>query len=152
MTAKPADNLAPQSQATGAGPGATGRAADPDWHWSAAAAAAAPLQPGRSSALVYAHGSMSLRWYAPRGEDRQTPHEQDELYLVAQGHATFRRGDDSVAVRPGDALFVPAGLEHRFVDFSDDFATWVVFYGPNGGEMGVGEELDSLLDDADPPG
>jgi hypothetical protein len=29
---------------------------------------------------------------------------------------------------------VPAGVPHRFVDFSDDFETWVVFYGPKGGE------------------
>jgi len=33
-----------------------------------------------------------------------------------------------------DMLFVPAGLEHRFVDFTDDLAVWVVFYGPEGGE------------------
>jgi len=31
-------------------------------------------------------------------------------------------------------LFVPAGVEHRFENFSDDFATWVIFYGPEGGE------------------
>ena len=35
---------------------------------------------------------------------------------------------------PGDALYVDAGVEHRFVEFSDDFAVWVVFYGPAGGE------------------
>lgn len=34
----------------------------------------------------------------------------------------------------GDVLFVPAGVEHRFEDFSDDLAGWVVFYGPEGGE------------------
>ncbi len=32
--------------------------------------------------------------------------------------------------RRRDALFVPAFTPHRFIDFSDDFATWVVFYGP----------------------
>ena len=32
-------------------------------------------------------------------------------------------------------LFVPAGVEHRFDDFSDDFAAWVVFFGPKGGEV-----------------
>jgi hypothetical protein len=32
-------------------------------------------------------------------------------------------------------LFVPAGIEHRFYDFSDDFCTWVMFYGPEGGEL-----------------
>ena len=36
--------------------------------------------------------------------------------------------------KAGDVLFVPAGMEHRFENFSDDFATWVVFYGKEGGE------------------
>lgn len=39
-----------------------------------------------------------------------------------------------MAVKPGDLLFVPAGVEHRFGPFTDDFATWVLFYGPEGGE------------------
>jgi uncharacterized protein YjlB len=33
-----------------------------------------------------------------------------------------------------DVLFVPAGVEHRFEGFSDDFAVWVFFFGPEGGE------------------
>jgi hypothetical protein len=32
-------------------------------------------------------------------------------------------------------LFVAAGQTHRFEDFSDDFAVWVFFYGPDGGEL-----------------
>ena len=36
--------------------------------------------------------------------------------------------------RQGDFLFVPAGIEHRFESFTNDFATWVIFYGPVGGE------------------
>jgi quercetin dioxygenase-like cupin family protein len=35
---------------------------------------------------------------------------------------------------PGDAFFVPAGVPHRFTRFSEGFATWVVFWGPDGGE------------------
>jgi quercetin dioxygenase-like cupin family protein len=35
---------------------------------------------------------------------------------------------------PGDVLFVPAGAVHRFEGIGDDFATWVFFYGPEGGE------------------
>jgi len=31
-------------------------------------------------------------------------------------------------------IFVEAGVEHRFEDFTDDFETWVVFWGPQGGE------------------
>ncbi len=43
-------------------------------------------------------------------------------------------GEDRVIFGPGDALFVPAGAVHRFEEFSEDFAAWVVFYGPEGGE------------------
>ncbi len=31
--------------------------------------------------------------------------------------------------------FVAAGVEHRFSKFSEDFSTWVFFYGPQGGEV-----------------
>jgi uncharacterized RmlC-like cupin family protein len=41
---------------------------------------------------------------------------------------------------PGDFLFVPAGIEHRFVNFTDDFSTWVIFYGPKGGESQLPKE------------
>jgi mannose-6-phosphate isomerase-like protein (cupin superfamily) len=93
-----------------------------------------PIQPGRQSSLVMEHGSMELRYYAPRAADRQTPHDRDELYVVASGRGTFVVGGQRVPFGPGDALFVAAAVEHRFEDFSDDFATWVVFYGPAGGE------------------
>jgi len=94
----------------------------------------APNQPGRRSSLLLKHGTMELRWYAPKGEDPQTPHDQDEIYVVASGSGTFLRAGQRFPFGPGDALFAGAGVEHRFVDFSDDFAVWVVFYGPSGGE------------------
>ena len=94
----------------------------------------APIPPGSRSALLMQHGSMKLRYYAPRGSDPQTPHDQDELYLVASGRGTFFVGGQRVPFGPGDVLFVTASVEHRFEGFTDDFATWVVFYGPTGGE------------------
>jgi mannose-6-phosphate isomerase-like protein (cupin superfamily) len=54
--------------------------------------------------------------------------------VIAKGRGRFDNGGEVVDFGPGDALFVPAGRAHRFIDFSDDFATWVVFYGPEGGE------------------
>jgi mannose-6-phosphate isomerase-like protein (cupin superfamily) len=72
--------------------------------------------------------------YAPRGIDPQQPHTRDELYVVMRGSGVFVNGDTRHAFAPGDVLFVPAGVTHRFEDFSDDFATWVMFYGPEGGE------------------
>lgn len=99
-----------------------------------AEAAAAPPEPGRASSVHLRHGSLELRFYAPRGHDPQTPHDRDELYVIATGHGFFRRGDQRVAFTAGDALFVAAGVPHRFEEFSDDFGTWVMFYGPEGGE------------------
>lgn len=93
-----------------------------------------PPQPGRRSALLLEHGSLEVRYYAPRGADPQTPHTRDELYVVAAGRGWFVRGAERVPFEPGDALFAAAGVEHRFEDFTDDFGTWVIFYGPEGGE------------------
>jgi mannose-6-phosphate isomerase-like protein (cupin superfamily) len=68
--------------------------------------------------------------YKPEKVDRQTPHLRDELYVVANGSGFFQNGGETEAVQAGDVLFVAAGAEHRFTDFSDDFAAWVIFIGP----------------------
>lgn len=81
-----------------------------------------------------AHGTMSVELFAPRGPDTQQPHAQDELYIIRQGSGWFLNEGEQVAVKAGDVLFVRAGVEHRFYDFSPDFETWVVFWGPQGGE------------------
>ena len=80
------------------------------------------------------HGSMSVELFAPRGEDRQQPHSQDELYVVLSGSSRFVRGDERVTCVAGDVLFAPAGMPHRFEGMSGDFQAWVVFWGPPGGE------------------
>jgi mannose-6-phosphate isomerase-like protein (cupin superfamily) len=82
----------------------------------------------------FQHGTLRLGLYAPRGHDPQHPHDQDEVYVVMRGSGWFVNGDERHEFGPGDALFVPAGVEHRFEDFSDDLAIWVVFYGAVGGE------------------
>jgi len=92
---------------------------------------------GERFVRAMAHGSMSVELYAPRGQDPQTPHRQDELYFVIRGEGEFLAGDVRHAFRAGDAFFVPAGMVHRFEHFSDDFAAWVVFWGPDGGEGGT---------------
>jgi mannose-6-phosphate isomerase-like protein (cupin superfamily) len=89
----------------------------------------APLTPGRLSRLAFDTGEIELRYYAPQGEDKQVPHERDELYFVVRGAGTFLRGDERVPCAPGDVLFAAAGEAHRFVDFGADFAVWVLFYG-----------------------
>lgn len=89
-------------------------------------------------ARVFAHGSLEVEIYAPRGVDPQQPHGRDEVYVVIAGHGRFFCAGETRDFAPGELLFVAAGVEHRFVEFSDDFATWVLFYGPEGGEAAAG--------------
>jgi glyoxylate utilization-related uncharacterized protein len=81
-------------------------------------------------AAVFAYGSLEVEIYAPRGVDPQQLHTRDEVYVVVAGHGKFFCDGETRDFAPGELLFVPAGVEHRFLDFSDDFATWVLFYGP----------------------
>lgn len=82
------------------------------------------------------HGTLSVELYAPRGHDPQQPHARDEVYVVVSGAGEFICAGVRTAFGPGALLFVPAGVVHRFERFSDDFAAWVLFYGPDGGERG----------------
>lgn len=85
-------------------------------------------------AVLLEHGTLEVGFYRPQGTDEQQPHDRDEVYLVQSGSGTFLCGDARQPFEPGEVLFVPAGRVHRFEEFSDDFAAWVFFYGPEGGE------------------
>ena len=100
----------------------------------AALAARTLNEPGRLSARIFNHGSLEVRWYAPHGVDPQTPHPRDEAYVVVSGEGHFHCAGVLSPCRAGDLVFAPAHAEHRFEDFSEDFAVWVLFYGPEGGE------------------
>jgi mannose-6-phosphate isomerase-like protein (cupin superfamily) len=85
---------------------------------------------------AFSHGTMSLELFVPRGEDLQSPHTQDEIYIIIKGTGEFAKADQRFQFKAGDALFVPAGIPHRFENFSSDLAVWVIFYGAKGGEKG----------------
>jgi len=61
------------------------------------------------------------------GVDDQTPHSEDEIYVVCRGRARLVAGDAAVDVEPGSVVHVPAGEPHRFVDVLEDLALLVVF-------------------------
>lgn len=100
----------------------------------AALARVEKITSGLRSVPLLEHGTLLVKFYAPRGSDSQTPHTRDEVYVVAQGRGVFFDGTERRPFATGDMLFVAAGTTHRFEDFSDDFGTWVMFYGPEGGE------------------
>jgi mannose-6-phosphate isomerase-like protein (cupin superfamily) len=99
-----------------------------------AALATLAREKGAEFVTLFSHGSLEVEIYRPDGVDRQQPHTRDEVYVVISGSGTFVNGTSRLPFEVGEVLFVPAGVEHRFEDFTEDFATWVFFYGPEGGE------------------
>ncbi|THV60220.1 cupin domain-containing protein [Flagellimonas alvinocaridis] len=86
---------------------------------------------------LFQHGSLSVEIYKPEKVDLQQPHSRDEVYVVISGSGEFLNNGKRTTFSVGDFLFVPAGVKHRFENFTDDFATWVLFYGPEGGESDI---------------
>jgi mannose-6-phosphate isomerase-like protein (cupin superfamily) len=98
------------------------------------AAPTAIYSQGAPFATMMAGGTMRVEVFAPKGVDLQQPHKQDELYFIQSGTGRIDINGQKFDAAVGDAFFVAAGVAHRFEGFSDDFVTWVVFYGPEGGE------------------
>jgi mannose-6-phosphate isomerase-like protein (cupin superfamily) len=70
------------------------------------------------------------------GVDDQSPHGEDEIYVVMSGHARIVTPDDTARVGPGSVIFVRAGEDHRFEDITEDLTLLVVFgpaYGSRNG-------------------
>ena len=94
-------------------------------------------------ALVVEHGStrytefvrvpaLSLGLFAVGAghEDTQSPHAEDEVYVVVAGRATLVVDGERTAVSAGSVAYVPARVPHRFVDVTEDLRVYVVFAPP----------------------
>jgi mannose-6-phosphate isomerase-like protein (cupin superfamily) len=64
--------------------------------------------------------------------DPQTPHGEDELYVVLEGRASLRVAGLGHPVGPGSIVFVEAGVEHRFEAIESDLSVLVFFAPPEG--------------------
>jgi len=61
------------------------------------------------------------------GIDGQSPHTEDEIYVVTAGRARIVTPDRTAEVGPGSVIFIPAGEEHRFDEVTEDLVLLVVF-------------------------
>jgi len=93
-----------------------------------------PTPAGEHALSLFAHGTLNVKLSRPAPPNQQTPHEQDELYIVARGRGVLVHDGRRDSFEPGDLMFIAAGTEHHVEDFSEDLTVWVVFYGPPGGE------------------
>ena len=64
--------------------------------------------------------------------DRQQPHDFDEVYVVLEGSGVLEVEDERTPLREGEAIFVPAGANHRFSAY-EQLALLVIFNGPHSG-------------------
>jgi mannose-6-phosphate isomerase-like protein (cupin superfamily) len=76
---------------------------------------------------LYHHNGMRGVLFSPGESDTQEPHSQDEVYIVMCGSGELLYEDKIIAVDPGDFLFVPAGVWHRFINYTADLLMWAIF-------------------------
>lgn len=78
--------------------------------------------------VVHASPGLELGVYvlvAPE-PDRQAPHEDDELYVVLDGHGVLEVEGKSIRLETGQAVYVPAGAQHGFTAY-EQLSVLVVF-------------------------
>ena len=61
--------------------------------------------------------------------DHQSPHEDDEVYVVLEGSGVLTVEEERIQVEKGKAAFVPAGAEHRFTGY-EGLSLLVIFTRP----------------------
>ena len=82
--------------------------------------------------------SLTVAVWPAGGEDEQRPHAEDEVYLVLRGRGRVRAGEEDFAVGPGSAVYVAAGVEHRFHSIEEDLETVVFWSPPRARDVGPG--------------
>ncbi len=96
-----------------------------------------PGPAGEHAISLLQRGTLNVKLSLPVPPNQQSPHTQDEVYVIVRGRGVLFHDGARDAFEAGDLLFVSAGTEHRFEDFTDDLAVWVVFYGPQDGEVPI---------------
>jgi len=59
--------------------------------------------------------------------DPQSPHTEDELYVVMSGRATVFVSGETRPIQAGSVIFVAAHVEHRFIDIEERLVLLVMF-------------------------
>lgn len=63
--------------------------------------------------------------------DEQEPHDQDEIYYVVKGRSDFTVNDETIAIKPGDILYVKKFATHLFSNITEDLSLLVIFAPPD---------------------
>ncbi len=71
--------------------------------------------------------------------DLQSPHSEDEIYHVVEGHGLITAGDEVRPVGPGSVVYVARGVPHHFHDITERLTVLVVFAPAEGSTLPVGD-------------
>ena len=94
-----------------------------------------PDPAGERSDNFMQRGTLDVALSLAPSTNQQTPHAQDEIYVIIPGRGILFHDGEGEPFESGDLVFVAAGIEHRFGEISEDLAVWRVFYGAEGGEV-----------------
>jgi mannose-6-phosphate isomerase-like protein (cupin superfamily) len=73
--------------------------------------------------------SMGVYALAAGADDTQSPHTEDEVYLVVSGSGILRVEDLDQPVQAGSVVYVEADASHHFHSITEDLTT-LVFFAP----------------------
>lgn len=77
---------------------------------------------------TFEKNNVKLVFFAPKNKDYQTFHEEDEFYFIVRGSGKLVIEHETFECEIGDTFFVAAKIPHHFEDFTEDFATWAIFF------------------------
>jgi mannose-6-phosphate isomerase-like protein (cupin superfamily) len=88
--------------------------------------------------------SAGVYGLAAGAPDPQSPHAEDEVYVVLRGRGTLRVADEDREMTAGSIAYVAAGVDHEFHSIEEDMEVLVLFApaetGPaSGATAGVGD-------------
>ena len=81
--------------------------------------------------------SAGLYVLPTRHQDPQTPHTEDEVYVVLKGRGQIALDGQDRPVIPGSIVYVPAQMEHRFHSIEEDLQVLVLFAPAEGTHTGA---------------
>ena len=71
--------------------------------------------------------SCGLYVLEPGADDPQTPHQEDEVYVVLAGRARLTLAGRDQPVGPGSVVFVARTVPHRFAEVTERLSVLVLF-------------------------
>lgn len=71
--------------------------------------------------------NCGVYFLAAGSTDMQSPHDDDEVYLVLEGRARMRIDGTERAIGPGAVLYISATTEHAFFEIEEDMTLLVIF-------------------------